>query len=100
MGHDTCDNLFSFRCDFLFNIFLEPPQHERLEDKMKSLELMLVQLTLVHRVLLNILRKPFLELLMVIKKFRHDEMEQSPKLGHRVLNWSSRKKQSVSGLEI
>ena len=75
MCHGACDNLFSFRSNFLFNIFLEPPQHERLKDKMKSLELMLVKLTLVHRVLLDILRKPFLELLMIIKKLRHNEME-------------------------
>lgn len=37
---------------------------------------------------------------MVIEELRHDEVEQGPKLCHGVLDWSSRKQQPVSGLEV
>ena len=60
---------------------------------------MLVELTLVHRMLLDIFGKPFLELLMVVKKLRHNEMKQSPKLGHIILNRGSRKQKPVPSVE-
>jgi len=48
MCHNASDNHFSLWSNFLFYIFLKPPQHEGLEDEMKSFKLMLVQLSLVH----------------------------------------------------
>lgn len=56
---------------------------------MKSLELMLVELTLIHGMLLNIFGEPFLELLMVIEELRHDKMKESPKFSHGVLDWGT-----------
>ena len=50
---------------------------------------MLVQLSLIHRVLFDVFREPFLKLLVVVEQLRHDEMEQSPQLSHRVLDWGS-----------
>ena len=49
---------------------------------MKSLELMLVELTLVHGGGLNVFGEPLLELLVVVEEFWHDEMKEGPKLSH------------------
>jgi hypothetical protein len=48
----------------------------------KSLELMLVQLALVHRRGLDVLGEPLLELLVVVEQFWHDEMKEGPKFSH------------------
>ena len=74
MSHDAVNHLFSLRGYLLLHVFLKTPQHERLEDQMQTLELVLIELTLIHRVLLDIFREPFLKLLMVVKKLWHDEM--------------------------
>jgi hypothetical protein len=94
------DDLFSLGCDFLLDIFLQSSKHEGLKDEMQSLQLMLVQFSLVHGVLLDVLREPLLELLMVVEKFWHDEMQKCPELCHRILDWRTRKKQSISGVEL
>lgn len=36
---------------------------------------------------------------MVVEQLGHDEMQQGPQFSHRVLDWSSGKEQSVSGLK-
>lgn len=92
--------LFSFRCDFLLDISLQPSEHKRLQNCMQSFQLMLVEGTLVHRASLNVFREPFLELLMVIEELRHDEMEEGPQLSHGVLDGRSCEEESVSGLEL
>ena len=67
---------------------------------MQTLELVLVQLTLVHGVCFNVLRKPFLELFMRIKQFWHDEMQQRPELSHRVLDGRTSEKKAVSAVKV
>jgi hypothetical protein len=67
MCHFALNDLFGLGCDFLLDIFLESPKHERLKDEMQSLELMLVQFSLVHGVLLNVFGEPLLELLVVVE---------------------------------
>ena len=99
MSHHALDYLFGLRGNFLFHIFFQSPEHERLEDQMKPLELMLVELTLIHRMLLDIFGEPLLKLLVVIKKLGHDEVEQGPKLCHRVLDWGTGEEKSVPCVE-
>ena len=61
---------------------------------------MLVQFSLIHGVLLNILGEPLLELLVVVEKLWHDEMKERPELSHGVLDWRTGKEQSISGVEL
>ena len=100
VSHDALDDGFFLWSYLLLDIDLEPSQHEWLKDQMKSLELMLVQLSLIHGVLFNIFGKPFLELLMIIKQLWHDEMKKCPKLSHRVLNRCSRQQKPISCVEV
>ena len=49
---------------------------------------------------LNVFREPLLELLMAIEKPRHYEMQEGPKLCHRVLNRGTCQKQAVACVEL
>jgi hypothetical protein len=89
MRHYTLDHLFSLRGDLLLNVFLKPSEHEWLENQMQSFQLVLIKLTLVHGMLLDIFGEPFLELFVVVEELGHNEMKQSPKLSHRILDRGS-----------
>ena len=54
MCHLALNDLFSLGSDLLLHILFESPEHEWLQNQMKPLQLMLVELTLIHRVLLDI----------------------------------------------
>jgi hypothetical protein len=87
--------VLDFLADFMFDIFFLSPEHKRLEYFMQALDLMLIQLPLVLRMCLNILRKPLLELLMRVKQLRHNEMQQSPQFSHRILYRCSSQQQPI-----
>ena len=53
---------------------------------MESLKLKLIKRTGILGMCLNIFTEPLLELLMRVKKFRHDEVQERPELCHGVLN--------------
>ena len=60
---------------FILNVFLDATQHERFEDHMQPTKLVFVKfVALVLRGILDILRKPLVELVMGIEQTRHDEM--------------------------
>ena len=67
---------------------------------MQSLELVLVELTLVHARRLDVLREPLLELLVIVEQLWHDKVKQGPELGHRVLDWCTGQQKSVSRIEL
>ncbi len=92
--------MLEFLSDFLFHVFFNSPEHERLQDIVKSVQLLLVQLGLINRVRLNIFGKPLLKLLVRVKQLRHDEVHQSPEFCHRVLNGSAGQKKFVSAFEV
>lgn len=50
-----------FFTDLVLDIFLDSTQHERFQDRMKTLNFDLVELTLVLTVGLDIFREPFIE---------------------------------------
>lgn len=61
---------------FVLNMFLDTAQHERFEDHMQPTKLMFVEfVALVLRGILDVLREPFVELVMGIEQTRHDEMQ-------------------------
>ena len=51
-------------CHLVLHVFLDPPQHERLEDEVQTRQLVLVHDRLLLRVALNISRKPLVEFLV------------------------------------
>lgn len=55
MSHGTLNNFLHLRSDLLLDVLLQTSQHERLEDQMETFELMLVEFTLVHGVVLDVL---------------------------------------------
>ena len=58
---------------------LDATQHERLQDHMKTAKLMLVELAaLVLSSVLDVLREPFVELVMGIEETRHDKVQKRP----------------------
>jgi hypothetical protein len=74
---------------FILHVFLDTTQHERFEDHMQSAKLVFVELVaLVLSSVLNILREPFVELVMGIEQTRHDEVQQCPKLCTRGISQS------------
>jgi hypothetical protein len=90
--HGTHDVNLSFGPELTLHVAFDSSKHERLEDFMKSLDVLLID----HLVAcsfdgrrLNVLGEPFLELLMAVEELRHDEVQESPELSHGVLNWSS-----------
>lgn len=60
---------------------------------------MLVELALIHRRGFYVFAEPFLELLVVVEKLRHDEVKQGPQFCHRVLDRCARQKKSVACVE-
>jgi len=65
---------------FVLDVFLDTAQHERFEDHMQSTKLVFVEfITLILRGILDILREPFVELVVGIEQARHDEMQKCPK---------------------
>jgi hypothetical protein len=66
---------------------------------MKSIELILLNVSRVARISFNIFGKPLFKLIVVIEELRHDKVKQSPKLCHGVLDRSSCQKKLVSRLE-
>lgn len=75
--------------ELLFDVLLNPSEHEGLEYCMESVELVLLDLPWVSRVCLDILREPLLELVVVIKQLGHNKVQQSPELRHCVLDRGS-----------
>ncbi len=66
---------------FVLNVTLDTTKHEWLKDHVEPTQLVLVQLaTLVLSSVLDILREPLVELIMGVKKTRHDEVKQCPEL--------------------
>jgi len=64
---------------FVLDVFFDTAQHERLEDHMQSTKLVLVEfIALILCSILDVLREPFVELVMGIEQTRHDEMQQCP----------------------
>ena len=60
---------------------LDTTEHERLQNHVKTTKLVLVELaSLVLCGILNVLREPFVELVVRVKQGRHDEVEQGPQL--------------------
>ena len=57
---------------------------------MQPLQLVLIEPAALRRVGLDALGKPVVELLVVIEKRRHNEVEKRPQLGHAVLYWRTR----------
>src|SRR4029077_5147494 len=92
----TEDILLNFVSKFLLDMFLDTAQHERLQNHVEALQLVLIELRVALRVRLDILGKPLTELIMRIEQGRHDKVQQSPQLLHIVLNGRTRKKQAVS----
>lgn len=48
---------------------------------------------------LDVLGEPFLELVVGVEEFGHDEVEEGPEFGHGVLDGGSGEEQAVSGIE-
>jgi len=67
-----------FFTDLVLDIFLDSTQHERFQDRMKTLNFDLVELTLVLTVGLDIFREPFIEKFMRVEKIRHYKIEKGP----------------------
>jgi len=66
--------------EFVLDMPLDTPKHERLQDHMKTTKLTLVQLApFVLCCSLDILGEPFVELVMRIEQTRHNEVEECPK---------------------
>jgi hypothetical protein len=60
---------------FVLYILLDTTQHERFEDHMQSTKLVFVEfVALVLGGILDVLREPFVELVVGIKQTRHDEV--------------------------
>ena len=67
--------------EFILNVTFHSPQHKRLQDRMKTTELVLVEpAALILRGIFNILGEPFIELVMRIEQAGHDEVQQGPQL--------------------
>ena len=65
---------------FVLHIFLDTAQHERLKDHMQSAKLVFVEfVAFILSSILDVLREPFIELVMRIEQTRHDEVQQCPK---------------------
>jgi len=60
---------------------------------------MFVHSVLVVGILLDVLREPLREFVVRVEEGRHDEMEESPKFVHRILNRSTGEKESISTTE-
>ena len=60
----------------MFHIFLDSSQHEWFEYFVQPLNMLLTELPtdFVLGVSFDILREPFLKVVMVVKKVRHDEV--------------------------
>ena len=70
--------------EFVLDMALHTTQHERLQDHMKTAQLVLVEFApLVLGSILDILREPLVELVVRVEQSRHDEMEESPQLCKR-----------------
>ena len=100
IGHLAGKFNFRLRAYFLLNISLKTAQHKGLEHGMQSLELVLVELALVHARRLDVLREPLLELLVIVEQLWHDKVKQGPELGHRVLDWCTGQQKSISRIEL
>lgn len=66
---------------------------------MQSTKLMLVHAALAVRSTFDALREPLAELVVRVKERRHDEVEKSPELVHRVLDRRASEEQSVAAAE-
>jgi hypothetical protein len=94
-------SVLSFGSYLKLNIVLQTSEHEGFQNQVQPSKLMLVDLSLVcQRVLFNVLREPFLELLMGVEELRHDKVEKGPQLCHRVLDRSTSQEESVSCIEL
>lgn len=82
VSHVTEDFNFLLGCNLLLNVALHASEHEWLQNRVESLELVLVELTLVHGGCLDIFRKPLLELLVIVEQLGHDKVKKGPELGH------------------
>ena len=71
---------------FVLYMLLDTPQHERFEDHVQPTELVFVEfVAFVLRGILDVLRKPLVELVVGVEETWHDEMQQSPKFCAEVL---------------
>ena len=83
----------------VLHVLLNATEHEGLQDRVQALQLLLVQRALLLRVRLDVLGEPLLELLVRVEQLGHDEVQQRPQLGHRVLDGRSREQQPVPAVE-
>ena len=75
---EDCDEIYLI-AEFVLNMTLHSTQHEGFQDHVQPPKLVLIQLTtLVLRSILNVLREPFVELVMGIEETRHDEVQKRP----------------------
>ncbi|KAH6603254.1 hypothetical protein Trco_008029 [Trichoderma cornu-damae] len=83
----------------LLHVLLHAAEHERLQDHVEALQLVLVELGVALRVGLDVLGKPFAELVVRIEERRHDEVQQGPQLLHVVLDGGAGEQQAVPAVE-
>lgn len=67
---------------------------------MEFLNLMLVQCFLILAMSLDVFGEPFLELLVGVKNFWHDEVKECPEFSHGILDWCSCQQKLVSCLKV
>jgi len=58
----------------VLHVLLDAPEHEGLQDRVQTLQLLLVQRALLLRVRLDVLGEPLLELLVRVEQLGHDEV--------------------------
>ena len=90
VGHVAVEDNLCLGCDLLLDILLESAQHKWLQHSMKSLQLNLVQLSLVEALSFDVFAKPLLELFVVLEKLGHNKVKQGPQFCHAVLDWGTR----------
>jgi hypothetical protein len=85
--------------ELVLDVLLDTTEHERLEDHVKSPQLMLVHRSLVLGVALDVLGEPLAELVVRVEEGRHDEVEEGPEFVHRVLDGGTGEEESVAAAE-
>eukprot|EP00958_Prasinococcus_capsulatus_P003142 scaffold279_cov369-Prasinococcus_capsulatus_cf.AAC.7 len=81
------------------DVALDAPQHEGLDDLVQSAQLVLVERVTTVSVTLDALAEPLVEMLVRVEERGHDEVQQRPQLGHRILDGRARQQKPVAALE-
>lgn len=67
---------------------------------METLDLDLIEFTLILTVSLDVLGKPFVEEFVRIEEIGHNEVEESPQLSHIILDGGACQEKAVPGLKL